>query len=575
MDQNPANSKSRYAKITVKSISCVLIVLITFILISFTATSKENNISRVLVRIHLPTPQHWLELKKAGMEARFGEGKKWVDLILTQGQVDELNQRGFETSILLTEKQLESLELSFNPVYLTYGEMVAELQRLESSYPLIARMDSIGISSQKKKVIWAFKISDNVQQEEDEPAVLYNGVHHACEVMGLEICVRFINDLLKAYGTDPQITYWIDNTEIWFIPLLNPDGHFAVTSETNLYWRKNARNLDNDTKWYEFECNDWWTCYTEGVDLNRNYDFNWEYGGSYLPMHYNYRGEYPFSESETQALRELALAQKFALSISYHSYGEIVFFPWEWGKGFAPDEPALSDIASNIAFRITKQNEDEPYDWGHNGALAGMSTNWLYGKLGTFDFIVEVLPYPFFIPPGNQVDSIYQQNKPGAAYLLERVHRTCITGRIKDSDTDLPLKAVIRILEIASHFNPPMNERTSDSLYGRYRWLLVPGTYTLEVSKNGFYTETVSNVKVYSNRPTTRDVKLQRLIAGDVYSDREIDVKDVIFLINYLFKSGPAPDSPLLGDVNCNQATDITDLVYLINYIFKSGPPPC
>ena len=155
MDQNPANSKSRYAKIPVKSISCVLIVFITFILISFTATSKENNISRVLVRIHLPTPQDWLELKKAGMEARFGEGKKWVDLILTQDEVNELNQRGFETSILLTDKQLKSLELSFDPVYHTYGEMVAELERLETSYPLIAQMDSIGISTQKKKTIWA------------------------------------------------------------------------------------------------------------------------------------------------------------------------------------------------------------------------------------------------------------------------------------------------------------------------------------------------------------------------------------------------------------------------------------
>ncbi len=544
-------------------------------LVYFTNLSNSFESSKMLVRIYLPTPQHWLELKKAGMEARFGEGKKWVDLILTQEEMDQLKRKGFETSILLTEKQLKSLKLSFDPVYHTYEEMVKELENLESSYPHIARLDSIGISSQNKKVIWAFKISDKVQLEEDEPAVLYNGVHHACEVMGLEICISLINDLLKGYGTDPKITFWIDNTEIWFIPLLNPDGYSAVTSEINLYWRKNIRDLNNDSKLYQFECNDWWTCYTEGVDLNRNYDFNWEYGGSYHPWHYNYRGEYPFSESETQAIRELALAQRFSLSISYHSYGEIVFYPWEWGKGFSPDEPTLRDIASNLALRIKKQNTNEPYDCGHNGALVGMSTNWLYGKLGTFDFIVEVLPYPLFIPPGDQVEPIYQENKPGALYLLERVHGSSITGRITDSATTSPLEAVVRILEIANHFTPPMNERTSDSLYGRYRWLVVPGIYTLEASKNGYYTEIFSNVKVSPHRPTIRDITLERVIVGDLYLDREIDVKDVIFLINYLFKSGPALSSLRSGDVNCNEAVDISDLVYLINYIFKSGYPPC
>lgn len=529
----------------------------------------------MLVRIHLPTTQHWEALKEAGMEVRFGEGKKWVDLILTQEEVDQLNAKGFETSILLTQKQLKSLKLSFDPAYHTYQEMARELDSLRNVYPDIAKMDSIGISTRGKRIIWAFKISDNVKLEEDEPAVLYNGVHHACEVMGLEICMRLINDLLSAYGSDPQITFWIDNTEIWFIPLLNPDGHTAVTSETSVYWRKNARDLDGDMVAYEYQCNDWWTCYTEGVDLNRNYDFNWEYGGSYQPWHYNYRGEFPFSELETQALRELALDQRFALSISYHSYGEIVFYPWEWGKGFAPDETALRNIASNIASRITKQNQEQPYDYGHNGALAGMSANWLYGKLGTFDFIVEVLPYPFFIPPGHQVQSVYLNNKAGALYLLERAHGPSITGRITDSATDLPLEAVVRVLEIAQRFNPPMNDRTSEPVHGRYRWPLVPATYTLEVSGEGYYTETISNIKVLPDQPTSRNVSLTKVLAGDADLDRMIDLKDIIFLINYLFKSGYPPDPLWTGDANCSQDVGISDIVYLINYILKSGPEPC
>jgi hypothetical protein len=545
------------------------------VFIHFASLPANAEDSRMLVRIHLPTPQHWEALKEAGMEARFGEGKKWVDLILTQDQVDQLNERGFETSILLTEKQLKVLKLSFDPAYHTYQEMVKELDSLQSVYPDIAKMDSIGTSTRGERVIWAFKISDNVRIEEDEPAVLYNGVHHACEVMGLEICMGLINDLLSAYGSDSRTTFWIDNTEIWFIPLLNPDGYSAVTSELSLYWRKNARNLDGGEGPYEYQCNDWWTCYTEGVDLNRNYDFNWEYGGSYQPWHYNYRGEYPFSELETEALRELALAQRFALSISYHSYGEIVFYPWVWGSGYSPDEPTLGDIALNIALRITKQNGEEPYDYSHNGALAGMSTNWLYGKLGTFDFIVEVLPYPFFIPPGHQVQSVYLNNRAGALYLLERVHGSSITGRITDSGTNLPLEAVVRVLEIAEHFTPPMQDRISEPVYGRYRWLLMPGTYTVEVSREGYYTETISNLTVSPDQPTSRNVSLTKVLTGDAGLDRMIDVKDIIFLISYLFKSGPTPTPLWAGDANCNQEVDISDIVYLINYVLKSGPEPC
>jgi hypothetical protein len=529
----------------------------------------------MLVRVHLPTPQHWEGLKKAGMEARFGEGKKWVDLILTQVEIDQLSKEGFETSILLTERQLKILKLSFDPTYHTYQEMVTELDSLQNAYPEVARMDSIGVSTQEKRIIWAFKISDQVQLDEDEPAVLYNGVHHACEVMGLEICMRLINDLLSVYGSDPEITSWIDNTEIWFVPLLNPDGHSAVTSEISLYWRKNGRDLDGDSLLYEYQCNDWWTCYTEGANLNRNYDFNWEYGGSYLPWHYDFRGEYPFSESENQALRELALFQRFALSISYHSYGEIVFYPWEWGPSYAPDEITLRDIALNIASRIAKQNQEESYDYGHNGALAGMSANWLYGKFGTFDFMVEVLPYPFFIPPGDQIDSVYLSNKPGALYLLERVNGPSITGEITDSTTTLPLEAVVRILEIADHFTPPMNERTSDPIYGRYRWLLTPGTYTLEVSQEGYYTETISNILVSANQPTTENVALMTFLIGDVDQNRVIDIVDVVSLVNYLFKSGPEPDPLWIGDANCNEDVDVSDVVYLINYVFKSGPQPC
>jgi carboxypeptidase T len=494
--------------------------------------------------------------------------------IFSPEQTERLKELGPKAEPLLANPKLNNLNPLIDPQYHTYEEMMDELDSLAHRFPAIARLESLGVSTQEKRIIWGFKISDNVETDEDEPRVLYVGVHHACEVIGLEICMRLINDLLSGYGIDPQITEWVNNTEIWFIPNLNPDGHSAVTNGTSLYWRKNGRDLNHNGALYEYLCKNWWTCSTEGVNLNRNYDFNWASGGSSDPWHYDYRGETPFSESENQAIRDLASKEKFALSISYHSYGEVVIYPWWWDGAYAPDNPTLDDIAYNIASRILKEDGEEYYDYEVNDALSGMSTNWFYGKLGTYDFTIEVLPYPLFIPPGSQIEGVYQKNKPGALYLLQRVFGPSITGNITDSSTSFRLKATVKILEITKYFQGEMENRESDFLFGRYRWLLLPGDYTLEISKTGYYSDTI-HIIVDSDLPTIKDVALVKFYIGDVDLDRKIGLADVIFIANYILKSGPTPAPIYLADVDCDTKMTLADAIYLANYILKGGSSPC
>jgi hypothetical protein len=62
---------------------------------------------------------------------------------------------------------------------------------------------------------------------------------------------------------------------------------------------------------------------------------------------------------------------------------------------------------------------------------------------------------------------------------------------------------------------------------------------------------------------------------GDVTGDGQINIGDVIYITNYLYKNGPIPDPLTKGDVNCDGKIDLGDLVYLINYLYKSGPFPC
>jgi murein tripeptide amidase MpaA len=124
--------------------------------------------------------------------------------------------------------------------------MTRELDSLSQVYPSIAYMESLGVSTLDHRVIWGFKVSDHAAMDEDEPAVLYVGTHHGCEMIGMEFCLYLIESLLADYGSDPQATRWVDETEIWFVPLFNPDGYWAVYSDLDHQWRKNARDTDLD-----------------------------------------------------------------------------------------------------------------------------------------------------------------------------------------------------------------------------------------------------------------------------------------------------------------------------------------
>ncbi len=75
------------------------------------------------------------------------------------------------------------------------------------------------------------------------------------------------------------------------------------------------------------------------------------------------------------------------------------------------------------------------------------------------------------------------------------------------------------------------------------------------------------------NRFNARNFNI--FIRGDVNSDWKLNVSDVIYLINYLFKGGPSPNPIESGDVNCDGKVTVSDVVYLINYLFKGGPAPC
>ncbi|MGB3341603.1 MAG: M14 family zinc carboxypeptidase [bacterium] len=404
--------------------------------------------------------------------------------------------------------------LSLDPRYHTFDKLALELDSISIQYPKITKLDTIGYSTNDSMAIFALKISDNAKVDEDEPEILYVACHHAEEVLGIEICMFMINELITGYQIDPRITEWINEREIWFVPLLNPEGHAIVTQGIDTTWRKNKRDNNNNGS---FDLT------YDGVDLNRNYDFYWTSGGSTDPPSEYYRGPYPWSENEVCALRDLCLSRNFSVCITYHSartgLGEVVYYPWRAAGYYSPDYPFIREIADSLSKTIVNEVGN-----GHYVALPGIGVdgrarNWIYGVCGTFCYCVEVCTTT--IIPGSMVDDVCQRNIVGAHYLLDRVTGSGITGCVYDSLTGEPLHAEITI---DGFYDPTLPPRMSDKLYGRFLRMINDGSYDIQIHKNGYESKYLNNIIVEPDIMTEIEVFLRKKESNSLIFKNKPDI---------------------------------------------------
>ncbi|MFQ5627188.1 MAG: M14 family metallopeptidase [bacterium] len=293
-------------------------------------------------------------------------------------------------------------------LYHNYEEIDAELHQLAASHAQIAQVSSIGKSIEGRD-LWAIKISDNVGSDEEETVVALLGGHHAREWIATDVPFLIAKHLLENYVTDASIKSLVDNAEIWIVPLVNPDGHqYSVTSDR--LWRKNRRNNGDGTF---------------GVDLNRNYGHKWGGpGSSGDTFSETYRGTGPFSESETQAVRDFLQQNPPKALISYHSFSQLVLYPWGNTNAPAPDETLLSNLAIAMADEIravhnvsyTPQQSSDLY------LASGDTTDWLYALFNAPAYTIELRPrssFPGFELPESEIQPTFQENLPAALFLID------------------------------------------------------------------------------------------------------------------------------------------------------------
>ncbi|HEX5729882.1 M14 family metallopeptidase [Microbacterium sp.] len=263
-------------------------------------------------------------------------GQIAVEVILSGEQAARLAESGTALEVKRPSAQRRSLDTAAG-VFRTYsgeGGILEELMAQAAANPQIAEFRVIGQTVQGQE-IGAVRLTKNVAKTKDgkRPTTIYVGAQHAREWITPEMVRRLLDYYLDSYATDPRVKGIIDSTELWFIPVANPDGYDYTFTEGQRLWRKNLRDNDGDGK----------ITGADGVDLNRNYPTRWGYdneGSSPNPTSDTYRGPSPASEPETQALDGLFATTTPQFLVNYHSAAELLLH----GIGWQVATPSPDDV---------------------------------------------------------------------------------------------------------------------------------------------------------------------------------------------------------------------------------------
>ncbi len=327
--------------------------------------------------------------------------------VLSYAEVDRIKKAGFHVEIIhedysswIRQRNKEYNQKSTSATYTyavpvhfeqgsmggfyTLQEVQNELDSMRFFYSnLISVKTQAGTNTSiNGNPLYFVRISNNPDVNQDKPKIFFNALHHAREPMGMQQLMFFMWYLLENYSISDEVRYLVDNLEIYFMPVVNPDGYHyndSIEPGGGGMWRKNRRDSGSG-------------CF--GIDLNRNYGYQWGYdnfGSSPYPCEETYRGSSEFSEPETQIIRDFCIEKNFRIAFNYHTFGNKLLYPWCYETALTPD----STLELTYAGFFTRQNG---YFSGVAGQILyntnGDASDWLYGeqtlKSKTFAFSPEI-----------------------------------------------------------------------------------------------------------------------------------------------------------------------------------------
>jgi carboxypeptidase T len=418
----------------------ILFLTLAMIFIATIGFSQNEKYSRIKI---YTDDNGMLKLASLGIPLDNGQIKKGYSYVteLSQSDIKIVTTSGFKYDVLIddmgeyySEHNQDNLSMDNEYVqklakswpvptgfslgsyggFSTYAQYLAHLDNLVAMYPnlITAKAPVSGtINSIEGRPLYYVKISDNPNTNETEPQVLYTGMTHAREPIGMQHLLYFMYYICQHYTDDNNIKNLIDNTEMYFVPVVNPDGYLynLTYSYGNGMWRKNRRNNGG----------------SYGVDLNRNYGYMWGYdnvGSSGTPSSETYRGTAAFSEPETQIIRNFCNSKNFRIALNYHSVAALFLHPW----GYATS-PVLPDLTTFTAYSALMTTENH-YTYGPCSQVLytanGGADDWMYGeqtsKPKIFSWTPEVGGSGFW-PTSGEIIPLCQENmwqSLYAAYLV-------------------------------------------------------------------------------------------------------------------------------------------------------------
>jgi carboxypeptidase T len=375
------------------------IILVSVILLMTISSIAQEKYSRVKI---FATNAELAEIAELGIEVDHGQRKKgvWLSTDISVSQINTLEENGFDYEIEIDDVSQFYFERNLHPEiqkeerdncggvqtgstafspstpsnfnlgtmagFYTYQEFLDELDEMATLYPNLinAKSPISTFTTHEGRPIHWVRISDNPNVDENENEVMYSAIHHAREPVSLTQTIFYMWYLLENYGTNSEITYLLDNTELYFVPMINPDGY--IHNEVNTpggggMHRKNKRNVGTSNP---------------GVDLNRNYSYHWNETGTTQNVNGDtYAGTGAFSEPETQAIKWFCENHDFEFAHNAHSYGNLLLFPLGWETApFAADHDYFTAFTNH---QVMFNNFNNMKSSGLYPA-AGDSDDWMY-----------------------------------------------------------------------------------------------------------------------------------------------------------------------------------------------------
>ncbi len=377
--------------------------------------SAQTTTQYSLVSVLLEDGKTIEELASLGLEVDHGEyvPNRYLRNYFSDKELEKIHAAGFQTKILIEDwneyfrnKNVKNRRVEceggagstvrdyeiptnfslgdYGGGYYTYQDLLDILADMKAKFPnLITEAKPIGnfLTHDENEILW-LRLSNNAEIDENEPEILYTALHHAREPMSMTQLIFFMWYVLENYEKEEWVTYLLNNTELYFVPCLNPDGYLYnefTNPEGGGLWRKNRRDNQDG----EF-----------GVDLNRNYAYEWGFddiGSSPSTDSEVYRGPSPASEPETQAINFFCEEHDFTTALNYHAYGNLLIYPWGFSDMLTDDSTTFRNIGEAMVLQNNYKDGTGSETVGYT--VNGDADDWMYGEENIYSMTPEVGSY--------------------------------------------------------------------------------------------------------------------------------------------------------------------------------------